>query len=100
MMLASAANGHVKQQMLTSGEHAVCRLVQEFVRVKGTKEKERDAMLLSLVKRSFKQRVMVFFRSKVWVRRPLWQWLCVSCFHIQIFSSISPYKYFPFSVFI
>lgn len=39
-------------------------LVQEFVRVRATKESERTAMLVALCKRTFKNRVIVFFRSK------------------------------------
>ncbi|EGO00704.1 hypothetical protein SERLA73DRAFT_105076 [Serpula lacrymans var. lacrymans S7.3] len=39
-------------------------LVQEFVRVRPEKEKERPALLLCICKRTFKTRVIVFFRSK------------------------------------
>lgn len=39
-------------------------LIQEFVRVRAGKEAERSAMLIALCKRAFKQRVIVFLRSK------------------------------------
>ena len=39
-------------------------LVQEFVRVRAGKESERSALLLALCKRTFKSRVIIFFRSK------------------------------------
>lgn len=40
------------------------RLIQEFVRVKEPREKDRDAMVLSLCTRSFKEQVIVFFERK------------------------------------
>jgi len=39
-------------------------LVQEFVRVRAGKEAERSALLVTLCKRTFKSRVIVFLRSK------------------------------------
>ncbi|KAF8445958.1 DEAD-domain-containing protein [Boletus edulis BED1] len=39
-------------------------LVQEFVRVRAEKESDRTALLVTLCKRSFKQGVIVFLRSK------------------------------------
>lgn len=39
-------------------------LLQEFVRVRAGKEAERAALLVSLCKRTFKSRVIIFFRSK------------------------------------
>lgn len=39
-------------------------LVQEFVRVRAEKEVDRTALLVTLCKRSFKQGVIVFLRSK------------------------------------
>ncbi|KAH7930992.1 DEAD-domain-containing protein [Leucogyrophana mollusca] len=39
-------------------------LVQEFVRVRAEKEAERSALLVALCKRTFKRRVIIFFRSK------------------------------------
>lgn len=39
-------------------------LIQEFVRVRAGKEAERSAMLVTLCKRTFRRRVIVFLRSK------------------------------------
>jgi ATP-dependent RNA helicase DDX27 len=39
-------------------------LIQEFVRVRSTKESERSAILIALCKRVFKSNVIVFLRSK------------------------------------
>ncbi|KAI0365236.1 DEAD-domain-containing protein [Pilatotrama ljubarskyi] len=39
-------------------------LLQEFVRVRAGKESERSALLVALCKRTFKSRVIIFFRSK------------------------------------
>ena len=39
-------------------------LLQEFVRVRAGKEAERSAILVSLCKRTFKNNVIIFFRSK------------------------------------
>ncbi|KAF9785870.1 DEAD-domain-containing protein [Thelephora terrestris] len=39
-------------------------LMQEFVRVRAGKEADRSALLVSLCKRTFKQRTIIFFRSK------------------------------------
>lgn len=39
-------------------------LMQEFVRVRAGKEADRSALLVSLCKRAFKQRTIIFFRSK------------------------------------
>jgi ATP-dependent RNA helicase DDX27 len=39
-------------------------LVQEFVRVRAGKEAERAALLVALCKRTFKEGVIIFFRSK------------------------------------
>ncbi|KAJ7071010.1 DEAD-domain-containing protein [Mycena amicta] len=39
-------------------------LIQEFVRVRATKEAERSALLVTLCKRTFKSNVIVFLRSK------------------------------------
>lgn len=44
-------------------------LVQEFVRVRAGKEAERTALLVTLCKRSFKQGVLVFLRSKKLARQ-------------------------------
>ncbi|KIO08266.1 hypothetical protein M404DRAFT_14340 [Pisolithus tinctorius Marx 270] len=39
-------------------------LIQEFVRVRAEKEADRTALLVTLCKRIFRQRVIIFFRSK------------------------------------
>ncbi len=39
-------------------------LLQEFVRVRAGKDAERSALLVALCKRTFKSRVIIFFRSK------------------------------------
>ncbi|KAJ3774939.1 DEAD-domain-containing protein [Lentinula raphanica] len=39
-------------------------LTQEFVRVRAAKESERSAMLVTLCKRTFKNNVIIFYRSK------------------------------------
>ncbi len=39
-------------------------LIQEFVRVKAGKETERSALLVTLCKRTFRQKTIVFLRSK------------------------------------
>ncbi len=41
------------------------RLIQEFIRVRASREGDREAMLLSLLSRSFKKKVIVFFDTKV-----------------------------------
>ncbi|KAL1918487.1 uncharacterized protein VTP21DRAFT_3147 [Calcarisporiella thermophila] len=43
---------------------AASRLVQEFVRIRQHREADRAAVLLALCKKSFKHRVIIFFRSK------------------------------------
>ncbi len=44
------------------------RLIQEFIRVRTSRESDREAMLLSLLSRSFKTKVIVFFDTKVSVK--------------------------------
>ncbi len=39
-------------------------LVQEFIRIRPTREADREAIVLALCARSFRERVIVFFRSK------------------------------------
>ncbi|CAO3652404.1 unnamed protein product [Cunninghamella blakesleeana] len=43
---------------------AASRLIQEFVRIRGNREGDRSAILLALCRKTFKKRVIVFFRSK------------------------------------
>ncbi|KAG0259523.1 nucleolar DEAD-box protein required for synthesis of 60S ribosomal subunit [Mortierella polycephala] len=40
------------------------RLIQEFVRIRQHREEDRPAVLLALCSRTFKRRVIIFFRSK------------------------------------
>ncbi|KAF8560373.1 DEAD-domain-containing protein, partial [Imleria badia] len=52
-------------RLFVDRKHSTAKgLVQEFVRVRADKEADRTALLVSLCKRSFKQGVIVFFRSK------------------------------------
>lgn len=52
-------------RLFVDPKHSTAKgLVQEFVRVRAEKEAERTALLVTLCKRSFKQGVIVFFRSK------------------------------------
>ncbi len=44
------------------------RLIQEFIRVRASREGDREAMLLSLLSRTFKTKVIVFFDTKVRTR--------------------------------
>jgi ATP-dependent RNA helicase DDX27 len=43
---------------------AASRLIQEFVRIRATREADRSAVLLALCRKTFKKKVIVFFRSK------------------------------------
>jgi ATP-dependent RNA helicase DDX27 len=43
---------------------AASRLIQEFVRIRATREADRSAVLLALCRKTFKNKVIVFFRSK------------------------------------
>ncbi|CEP07887.1 hypothetical protein [Parasitella parasitica] len=43
---------------------AASRLIQEFVRIRQTRESDRAAVLLALCRKTFKKKVIVFFRSK------------------------------------
>lgn len=45
------------------------RLIQEFIRIRPSQEKYREAILLSLLSRTFKQRVIVFFDTKIAAHR-------------------------------
>lgn len=50
------------------------RLTQEFIRVRPSRELEREAMLLALLEKTYKRRVIVFVRSKALAHR-----LCILC---------------------
>ncbi|CAO3657267.1 unnamed protein product [Mucor hiemalis] len=43
---------------------AASRLIQEFVRIRQNRESDRSAVLLALCRKTFKNKVIVFFRSK------------------------------------
>lgn len=45
------------------------RLIQEFIRIKSSSESDRAAILASLVSRTFTERVIVFFDTKVAAHR-------------------------------
>eukprot|EP00752_Nemacystus_decipiens_P008413 g7522.t1 len=45
------------------------RLVQEFVRIRQSREQDREAILLSLLSRTFKTKAIVFFDTKVLAHR-------------------------------
>ncbi|CAM9971228.1 unnamed protein product [Scytosiphon promiscuus] len=45
------------------------RLVQEFVRIRQSREQDREAILLSLLSRTFKTKTIVFFDTKVLAHR-------------------------------
>ncbi|KAG0344552.1 nucleolar DEAD-box protein required for synthesis of 60S ribosomal subunit [Podila humilis] len=49
---------------IDSSNATAARLVQEFVRIRQHREEDRPAVLLALCSRTFKRRVIVFFRSK------------------------------------
>ncbi|KAI9475819.1 MAG: P-loop containing nucleoside triphosphate hydrolase protein [Benjaminiella poitrasii] len=46
-------------------DQAASRLIQEFVRIRQAREADRSAILLALCRKTFKKKVIVFFRSKV-----------------------------------
>ncbi|CAM9385178.1 unnamed protein product, partial [Discosporangium mesarthrocarpum] len=48
---------------------APVRLVQEFIRVKKSKEQDREAILLSLLARTFKTKTIMFFDTKALAHR-------------------------------
>jgi ATP-dependent RNA helicase DDX27 len=43
---------------------AASRLIQEFVRIRANREADRSAILLALCRKTFKKKVIIFFRSK------------------------------------
>lgn len=51
--------------MVDNAKSTAGRLVQEFIRVRETREADRPAMLLALCARSFRERCIIFMRSKV-----------------------------------
>ncbi|KAG0303626.1 nucleolar DEAD-box protein required for synthesis of 60S ribosomal subunit [Dissophora globulifera] len=62
-LIRMSLNRPVRLQIDSSNATAA-RLIQEFVRIRQHREEDRPAILLALCSRTFKQRVIVFFRSK------------------------------------
>lgn len=62
-LIRMSLNRPVRLQIDSSNATAA-RLVQEFVRIRQHREEDRPAVLLALCSRTFKRRVIVFFRSK------------------------------------
>ncbi|KAI8327771.1 P-loop containing nucleoside triphosphate hydrolase protein [Choanephora cucurbitarum] len=49
---------------IDKNNQAASRLVQEFVRIRQQRESDRSAVLLALCRKTFRNKVIVFFRSK------------------------------------
>ncbi|KAF8935732.1 nucleolar DEAD-box protein required for synthesis of 60S ribosomal subunit [Dissophora ornata] len=62
-LIRMSLNRPVRLQIDASNATAA-RLIQEFVRIRQHREEDRPAILLALCSRTFKRRVIVFFRSK------------------------------------
>ncbi|KAF9206871.1 nucleolar DEAD-box protein required for synthesis of 60S ribosomal subunit [Haplosporangium sp. Z 27] len=62
-LIRMSLNRPVRLQIDSSNATAA-RLVQEFVRIRQHREEDRPAILLALCSRTFKRRVIIFFRSK------------------------------------
>ncbi|KAF9583304.1 nucleolar DEAD-box protein required for synthesis of 60S ribosomal subunit [Lunasporangiospora selenospora] len=62
-LIRMSLNRPVRLQIDASNATA-SRLVQEFVRIRQHREEDRPAVLLALCSRTFKNRVIIFFRSK------------------------------------
>ncbi|KAK3842241.1 MAG: P-loop containing nucleoside triphosphate hydrolase protein, partial [Linnemannia gamsii] len=62
-LIRMSLNRPVRLQIDNSNATAA-RLVQEFVRIRQHREEDRPAILLALCSRTFKRRVIIFFRSK------------------------------------
>ncbi|KAI7887328.1 DEAD-domain-containing protein [Lichtheimia hyalospora FSU 10163] len=56
---------HPVRLFVDRSNQAATRLIQEFVRIRAHKEADRSAVLVSLCRRTFKNKVIIFFRSKV-----------------------------------
>ncbi|RKP36995.1 P-loop containing nucleoside triphosphate hydrolase protein [Dimargaris cristalligena] len=53
---------------IDSAKQAAANLVQEFIRIRPNREADRPAVLLSLCRKTYKRRCIIFFRSKLAVR--------------------------------
>ncbi|KAF9320281.1 nucleolar DEAD-box protein required for synthesis of 60S ribosomal subunit [Podila horticola] len=62
-LIRMSLNRPVRLQIDSSNATAA-RLIQEFVRIRQHREEDRPAVLLALCSRTFKRRVIIFFRSK------------------------------------
>ncbi|KAF9916956.1 nucleolar DEAD-box protein required for synthesis of 60S ribosomal subunit [Lobosporangium transversale] len=62
-LIRMSLNRPVRLQIDSSNATAA-RLTQEFVRIRQHREEDRPAVLLALCSRTFKHRVIIFFRSK------------------------------------
>ncbi|KAF9931629.1 nucleolar DEAD-box protein required for synthesis of 60S ribosomal subunit [Linnemannia zychae] len=62
-LIRMSLNRPVRLQ-IDSTNATAARLVQEFVRIRQHREEDRPAILLALCSRTFKRRVIIFFRSK------------------------------------
>ncbi|KAG0352069.1 P-loop containing nucleoside triphosphate hydrolase protein [Gamsiella multidivaricata] len=62
-LIRMSLNRPVRLQIDASNATAA-RLIQEFVRIRHHREEDRPAVLLALCSRTFKRRVIIFFRSK------------------------------------
>ncbi|KAG0001478.1 nucleolar DEAD-box protein required for synthesis of 60S ribosomal subunit [Entomortierella chlamydospora] len=62
-LIRMSLNRPVRLQVDSSNATAA-RLIQEFVRIRQHREEDRPAVLLALCSRTFKRRVIIFFRSK------------------------------------
>jgi len=62
-LIRMSLNRPVRLQ-IDSANATAARLIQEFVRIRQHREEDRPAVLLALCSRTFKHRVIIFFRSK------------------------------------
>lgn len=55
---------HPARLFIDRTDQAATKLVQEFVRIRAHREADRSAVLLALCRRTFKSKVIIFFKSK------------------------------------
>ena len=60
---------HPVRLVVDSVRSTSTKLVQEFVRIREHREKDRAAVLLALCSRTFRQRVIIFFKIKASVHK-------------------------------
>ncbi|KAG0165454.1 nucleolar DEAD-box protein required for synthesis of 60S ribosomal subunit [Apophysomyces sp. BC1034] len=56
---------HPVRLFVNPSNQAASRLVQEFVRIRAHREADRSAVLMALCRKTFRTKVIVFFRAKV-----------------------------------